>query len=641
MSNQFLTLAILLSLLLIGCDRPTPAQRDASELIVYTTLRPENQDIYIVDGPDSEPQRMTNHLALDYNATFSPDGRWLVFTSDRGGNTDLYALDLQQDRDPVRLTHHPSLDDAADISPDGTEILFVSNRAGNPELYTMPFSPSDPSLEPTTTRLTSNSVGDFNPTYSPDGSSIAFARQTEVPPGGRGSLATSPITDVFVMEADGSDVRRLTNWNDLYKVSGAPAWSPSGEYIYFQSWRRNLDGYIGRIRPDSTGFEGVGPRGFHLGPAVSPNGRISFYRGSPPEGGGDLFRERGVVHSMNREGTNLRVEVDSSRLNPCLGPAFTPDGQMACHGRSPEPIEDVPRMANDRMLSRPGTHRTIHLPDRSIDVVGIRGYFPDIVSDNRIVYSEWLTNSTEVDQFGYAPIVTSQLDGSDRRVLLERDRFLAWNTKACTTTEGGWIAFNVGPSFAPPDAALDIWTMRADGSHLQNVTQDSTSNDAFPVWSADCGQIFFRSGRDGNKEIYRMGRDGSNPTRITNHPSVDTAPTVSPDGRHVVFSTDRGGDDMKLWTQNVETGRGQFLNPNRIDQNGHDMHPHYSPDGKWIVFISSRGGNLDEWPFSGAPRPSGEVWITAADEEGPAIRITNDKWEDGLARWGIVHPTDR
>jgi len=39
---------------------------------------------------------MTEHLALDYNAGYSPDERWLVFTSDRGGNTDLYALDIEK-----------------------------------------------------------------------------------------------------------------------------------------------------------------------------------------------------------------------------------------------------------------------------------------------------------------------------------------------------------------------------------------------------------------------------------------------------------------------------------------------------------------------------------------------------------------
>jgi Tol biopolymer transport system component len=68
------------------------------EAVVYTTLRPPNWDIYLFDKPGGAPRRLTADPALDYNAVFSPDGGWVVFTSERTGNTDLYALDLKDDR---------------------------------------------------------------------------------------------------------------------------------------------------------------------------------------------------------------------------------------------------------------------------------------------------------------------------------------------------------------------------------------------------------------------------------------------------------------------------------------------------------------------------------------------------------------
>ncbi|MBS3822205.1 MAG: PD40 domain-containing protein [Phycisphaerae bacterium] len=217
-------------------------------------------------------------------------------------------------------------------------------------------------------------------------------------------------------------------------------------------------------------------------------------------------------------------------------------------------------------------------------------------------------------------------------MVLEADAELpAWATSACP--EGEWIAFNAGPDFAPVDAPVDIWKVRTDGSGLTNLTDDPDANDAFPAWSSDCERIVFRSGRDGNKEIHVMDADGSNRRRLTDHPATDTAPHLSPDGEHVVFSTNRGGAGFRLWLQAIDGGEGGFLEPELSDVPGRDMHPRFSPDGKWIVFVSSRGGINDEWVYTRAPQPYGEVWAIPASG-GEAVRLTRDKWENGLPRWG-------
>lgn len=160
-------LSLLLGPFLLFCVASCAENWEAAErprdVIVYTTLRPENQDIYLVDGPNAEPRRMTDHRALDYNATFSPDGRWLVFTSERSGNPDLYALDLEERGEPVRLTYHPAMNDAADLSPDGERLAFVSTRDGNADIFTMPFAPGDTTAEARAENLTNRAGGDFNP----------------------------------------------------------------------------------------------------------------------------------------------------------------------------------------------------------------------------------------------------------------------------------------------------------------------------------------------------------------------------------------------------------------------------------------------------------------------------------------------
>lgn len=56
-----------------------------AEAVVYTTLCPPNWDICLFERPGGVPRRLIDDAALDYNAVFSPDGRWVVLTSERAG----------------------------------------------------------------------------------------------------------------------------------------------------------------------------------------------------------------------------------------------------------------------------------------------------------------------------------------------------------------------------------------------------------------------------------------------------------------------------------------------------------------------------------------------------------------------------
>jgi len=353
---------------------------------------------------------------------------------------------------------------------------------------------------------------------------------------------------------------------------------------------------------------------------------------APLSSSGDPSRmfDEGKIYSMTPYGKDLKLILDSSRVNPCLAPTYSSGGLLACHG--PGKSSEHIRMSNNRILARPGTHDTLSLRDRSVALVGIRGYFPDLINSNHIVYGEWLTDQSDVNRYGYSPLVSSAIDGSDRKVLFKGNQMLAWDPDVCK--EEGWIAFTVGPTFASADSDVDIWKMRTDGTELQILTDNTGSNNAFPTWTPDCQNIIFRSGRDGNMEIYKMESDGTNPVRLTHNKSTDTAPNVSLDGKYLTFATGRSGTGMKIWIQNLETDEGRFLEPERSDLPGLDMHPHFSPDGKWILFVSDRGGNLDEHIISGQPQPYGDLWIKATTGKRPAIRVTNNKWEDGIGIWG-------
>lgn len=626
--------AILLALL--ACT--APAQESSPEHIVYTTLRPANQDIYLVDiGPEAAPQRVTDDPALDYNATFSPDGRWLVFTSDRGGSPDLYAMDLEEGGGPIRLTRSPALDDAADVSPDGRTVVFVSTRDGNADVFTMPFEPGDTAAEARAVNLTDSPTDDFNPAFASDGTRIAWTRRSPRLEGpGR------MMTEILVMTADGSGSRPLVDGSEV--IAGSPAWSPDGEALFFHGIsygvldslrRRYEEGWTSRIWrvPVSGGDPApiTTPDTFlALSPTPAGDGRVAFFRGRrPPPRTVPLYHRMGAIHVADVDDSTPRPAYDTTRLSLCLAPAFDGDDRLACHG--PGSTDRMVIMDNDRPFPRPGTHRSASLPDRELRLRGLRGYFPDFLPGGRLVYGEWLNDEADLAQYGMPPLVTSRPDGGDRQVVFyEADR-QPWAPAACD--DGSWIAFNEGPTFAPVEVDVDIWKVRPDGTGAVNLTPDSDANDAFPAWSPDCRTIAFRSGRDGDKEIYLMNADGSDVRRLTHRDGVETVPDISPDGEWIAFATDRDGAGMKIWIQELDGSEGRFLEPGRTGTPGIDMHPRFSPDGAWIVFVSDRGGMADEFLLTDDPQPYGDIWAIPV-EGGEAVRLTDDKWEDGLPRWG-------
>lgn len=98
-------------------------------------------DLWIVDKAGGDARRLTSTPAVEADAQFSPDGRWLAFTSNRSGNRDVYVVAVVGG-DPRRLTWHPGGDDARGWSPDGKLVLFSSNRNTAPvgfnRLWTVP-----------------------------------------------------------------------------------------------------------------------------------------------------------------------------------------------------------------------------------------------------------------------------------------------------------------------------------------------------------------------------------------------------------------------------------------------------------------------------------------------------------------------
>lgn len=641
--------------LLASVERAANPQPDSLiEAVVYTTLRPPNWDIYLFDKPGGAPRRLTDDPALDYNAVFSPDGRWVVFTSERTGNSDLYAFDLKSGGPPIRLTQHHGMDDAASFSPDGRRLAFVSTRDGYADIFVISFAPGDSTAEYRAVNLTRRPGGDFNPTFSPDGRRIAFSRQD------RWDDLNTPVredqaVELYVVDADGSNVRRLSTRSaeptppggsgSFPLVSGSPAWSRDGQAVYY--YRLGPEGFeIRRITSDGSGDVHIAPNG--VSPAVRPDGRIAFVR---PNAGADRRPAAGHVLSVAADGSDNRIE--SEALDSCFAPDFDRgSGRMVCHG--PGPIAGFAVLGDGRAFAPPDAMRRVHLPDRTLTVRGIRGSFPALTPAGEVIstlrgVSAAATRAGET-QTMTVPLHVSAVDGGGLRELFKPPSGVSWG--AAVARDAGWLVTAVGPPFAGDDARVDIWKLRIDGSDGVNLTPGSLANDAFPHISADGRRIVFRSSRGGQRAVYVMDSGGTDLRRLTDADARETMPALSPDGEWVVFATLSGaefagrrdgrrqGDGSKggkLWLQRVDGSERRLLEPERSHIADFSLHPRFSPDGKWIVFTSDRGGFNDEWPLTWFPQPYGELWAVPVSG-GPAVRLTHDKWEDGPSDWGYVRP---
>lgn len=269
--------------------------------IVFVSDRDGNNEVYAMDTDGANQTRLTNDAAADEDPAISPDGTLIAFSSDRDGNSEIYLMDADG-TDVVQLTNTSGVENSDPTwSPDGSQLAF-SRFTGN-QVFELFIINADGSGE---TNVTNNSnSNDASPAWSPDGSRLAFMSD-------RGADGD---TEIWLINTDGSGLTQLTS-NDDTIADGSPDWSPDGTQIAY-STNRDQDFEIYLMNADgSNPMRLTNTAGQDVQPSWSPDGtQMVFF--SDRDGNGEIYRinaDGSGVLNVTMDGAN-EIDPDWSPMN--------------------------------------------------------------------------------------------------------------------------------------------------------------------------------------------------------------------------------------------------------------------------------------------------------------------------------------
>ena len=499
--------AVCLFLLTALCAPAQPKHR-----VLFNRFRMPETALFVAD-PDGKNERALPHHDREYSPSITADGKWIVFTSERAGQSDLFRIHpdgtgLEQ------LTDDPAFDDQGALSPDGKSLAFVSTRGeGFANLWLLDLATRK------SRNLTNTRAGNFRPSWSPDGRWIAFSSDRDTNAGRfPGQWEHLQSTGIYLIHPDGTGLRRLTRTGGF---AGSPSWSADGKRVlYYET--DETGAYLakgGNSRTELVSIDiATGERTQYtasnqvkLSPQWLPGGRIAY-----------ILRNASDV-SLQIWNPNRKVETIVT--NKVIHASWTPDAKQLVYERMLQPAMTehlIPNASRDPefelLLSEP---------------------FPAFSPDGKqLLYSQYGNNGTSA---GDTSVQLMNADGSGKHELFHKAGSSAYD--AVWSPAGDMIAFAVGPYFRPAGApTAQIALMKPDGSGYHEIAEDGFNN-GFPSWSPDGKRIVYKRG----KQLVILSVADGKVVPLTDGSHYDNFPAWSPRGDVIMFTTDRD-NDFELYT---------------------------------------------------------------------------------------------
>jgi TolB protein len=264
----------------------------SSKLVfVGRRAKKDAKQVYISDFDGSNLQQITKDKSPHLSPSWSPDGKFITFTSYRDGNPDLFIYEVATGK-TRKLSGYKGINSGSNWAPSGSLIALSGSINGDVNIYTVSPQGGDRKL------LLEGAGLDVDPAFSPDGQWLAFVS-------GRYG---NPHIFRASLKWDGSQPtitgdKRLTyaGW-----YNATPAWSPTSDKLVFAGYDKDIDRFdLFMMNPDGTGMERLTIRvGNNESPSWAPNGQMIVFHSDRVEG----KDKRDVAHlyMMNRDGGTQR-----------------------------------------------------------------------------------------------------------------------------------------------------------------------------------------------------------------------------------------------------------------------------------------------------------------------------------------------
>jgi len=303
-----------------------------------------------VNAYGTAARRVTSDPALDWNPVWSPDGKHLYFSSDRGGSMNLWRVPIQEDSGealgPLEPVTTPSSDSAhVSFSRDGKKLAYVQ-RTASANLYRIAFEPDTEKVTGKPVPIKQGTRQALSPDLSPDGRWLAYA-------------SSGKQEDIYLIRPDGAGLRQLTD--DIAR-DRIPRWSPDGKLIAFHSDRSGAFN-IWTIHPDGSGLQQI----------TNFSRDVINYPVWSPDGAYLVFSKQTVNSYVMEFGESNAVESAQALL--WKGEGFPTVNSWSADGR---------RLAGFRTVKAVRTGVFAYTPgSKELEVVTDFGSYPKWLSDNR------------------------------------------------------------------------------------------------------------------------------------------------------------------------------------------------------------------------------------------------------------------
>ncbi len=464
--------------------------------IVFTYLG----DIWTADENGQNIKRVTVNKARDVYPRFSPDGKWIAFSSERNGNLDVFVVPSTGGA-AKQLTFHSADDTVQGWTPDGRAVLFASQRGEDfmGRLYTV-------NVDDLKERNAGSDMGVYA-TFSPDGKKLAINRKSQSY--WRKYYRGAYQTDVTVMDIA---AKKFTDVTDFDGMDSWPMWSQDG-HIYFVSDREGAGlTNIWRVRESGGKAEQV--TSFKTGdvrwPAMSADGKVIVFE-----------HDFGV----------WKLDVASKKTAPIKLDIATETQESLSE------VRDFNSQLDDYDLAPSG--RRI-----ALSVHGELFTAPTDEGDLRqITDSPWRDKEPKYSPDGKWIAFISDRSGREEIYVIASDG--AGEPQKITDldtlkTNFSWSPNSKEIAFTASDNKLRKYTL--ESKQTAELSSSRYGNISAPVWSPDGKWISFsKADQTRNTDVYLIPSSGGEERKVTFDSYSDVNPRFSPDGRKLYFVRSEGG----------------------------------------------------------------------------------------------------